>query len=66
MSQIVATLSAYDTFNCVSWTLVIVDEDQQMGVVRVVDHVSGQFQGKGHSDPHDWIRDLMVDVIEST
>lgn len=60
-------IRAYDVMGVVHWSLRLTASDGvQLDRSDVVLTVSGDLVGVGETDPHQWLRDLLVAVLEST
>jgi hypothetical protein len=65
MSHITATLHAFDCMDQVHVTLSLKDHDQDEGSEPYQSVYAVTFQGSGESDHTEWVRDLLVALLET-
>lgn len=64
MSHITATLHAFDCMDTVHATLSLKDHDQDESSETYQSLYACTFQGSGESSHREWVRDLLVALLE--
>ncbi len=67
MSSMHLLITAFDVMDFVQYTVRLgVYPDNQNGPPEWSTAVTGRMDGSGVTDPHEWLRDLLVTILEET